>query len=300
MCRRHADLSLNVSENRALCAHLYAGGVTSWLYGGNANFYNLGAGEFESEMSTLATIAAEVGATGSAAPLVIPSVGPDYGKMMDQAKILARMDFKTAMVLPLDFPATAEGSSAGIRAFAKAFGKKVIVYVKSDKVWTPSAIEDLVKEGLVVAVKYAIVREVPDDDPFLSELCDRIGSKMIISGIGERPAAAHFCTFNVAGFTSGSVCVAPRLSTAILTALHAGDRAKADSLREHFLPLEDLRDAWSPIRTMHEAVTLSGVGNMGPMLPMLSNLSSREADLPALKKAARGLLAANAAAQAKI
>jgi 4-hydroxy-tetrahydrodipicolinate synthase len=119
--------------------------------------------------------------------------------------------------------------------------------------------------------------------------------------IGERPAASHFCTFGVAGFTSGSVCVAPRLSTCILAALHAGDRAEADRLREHFLPLEDLRDAWSPIRTMHEAVTLSGVAACGPMLPLLSNLTAKEGfDLSALKAAARGLLAANAAAQSKI
>eukprot|EP01047_Picozoa_sp_COSAG01_P006593 COSAG01_NODE_241_length_20597_cov_8.200751_4_plen_84_part_00 len=61
------------------------------------------------------------------------------------------------------------------------FGQ-VIVYVKSAKVWTPAAIEDLVKEGLVVAVKYAIVRTSPDEDAFLSELCQRIGPKMIISG----------------------------------------------------------------------------------------------------------------------
>lgn len=29
---RHADLSINVDANRALCAHLHSGGVTSWLY----------------------------------------------------------------------------------------------------------------------------------------------------------------------------------------------------------------------------------------------------------------------------
>jgi dihydrodipicolinate synthase/N-acetylneuraminate lyase len=122
---RNADLSINVAENRALCKHLYAGGVTSWLYGGNANFYNLGASNFESEMAAIAGIAEDISAGGGTPPLVIPSVGPDFGKMMDQAKILKRMNFATAMVLPLDFPSTAEGSSAGIRHFARAFGKKV-------------------------------------------------------------------------------------------------------------------------------------------------------------------------------
>ena len=36
------------------------------------------------------------------------------------------------MVLPLSFPGTAEGAVAGIRQFAQTFGKKVIVYVKSE------------------------------------------------------------------------------------------------------------------------------------------------------------------------
>lgn len=128
-------------------------------------------------------------------------------------------------------------------------GKKVIVYVKSDKVFTPQSIADLVAEGLVVAVKYAVVRDDPSDDEFLAELCSLIDPKMIISGIGERPAAAHFDDFGVAGFTTGSVCIAPRLSSMLLQALHAGDAAEAARIRTLFIPLEDLRDHWSPIRT---------------------------------------------------
>ena len=44
-------------------------------------------------------------------------------------------------------------------------------------------------------------------------------------------------------------------------------------VRQQFLPLENLRDAHSPIRVLHEAVTLAGIADMGPMLPMLSNLA---------------------------
>lgn len=54
LCRsRNADLTLNIAENRALCAHLHSGGVSSWLYGGNANFYNISSLEFESTMTAL-------------------------------------------------------------------------------------------------------------------------------------------------------------------------------------------------------------------------------------------------------
>ena len=37
---------------------------------------------------------------------VIPSAGPDYGKLDDQATILKGRSFPTVMVLPLAFPAT--------------------------------------------------------------------------------------------------------------------------------------------------------------------------------------------------
>jgi hypothetical protein len=123
-------------------------------------------------------IAAEVGTRDT---IVIPSVGPDYGKMMDQAEILKDMDFPTAMVLPLSFPGTAEGAVTGVRNFARVFGKKVIVYVKSEDIYTPPALAELVNEGLVVAIKYAVVREDPTDDAFLSELCTLVDPKVGIA-----------------------------------------------------------------------------------------------------------------------
>jgi dihydrodipicolinate synthase/N-acetylneuraminate lyase len=151
---------------------------------------------------------------------------------------------------------------------------------------------------LIVAVKYAVVRDDPSEDEFLSELCSLIDPKMIISGIGERPAGVHMTEFGVAGFTSGSVCIAPRLSTMLLQALHAGDAAEAARIRELFMPHEDLRDLWSPIRTMHESVTLAGIADMGPMLPMLSNIEEDKWDV--LRPTVRELLAQNTTAQVAV
>ena len=47
---------------------------------------------------------------------------------------------------------------------------------------------------------------------------------------------------------------------------------RALKLQTPFLPLEDLRDALSPIRALHTAVSLSGIADMGPMLPMLTEI----------------------------
>jgi dihydrodipicolinate synthase/N-acetylneuraminate lyase len=112
---------------------------------------------------------------------------------------------------------------------------------------------------------------------------------MIVSGIGERPVIDHFRGFGLTSFTSGSVCVAPVASTAILHALQAGEDGRAAQLREAFLPLEDLRDGISPMRVLHEAVRLAGIADSGPVLPLLSNIEDQ--DRPAVERAAKALLA---------
>lgn len=264
---RHADLTIDRSANETLVRHLEAGGVSTLLYGGNANFYNLGMHEYGAVLDTLAEIAA-------AATWVIPSAGPDFGKLMDQAPALKARGFPTAMVLPLRFPATVSGVEAGIRRFADAFGRPVIVYLKDEPYLTPEAVRRLVDAGAVAGIKYAIVRDDPRRDDYLRELCALVDRRLVVSGMGERPAVVHLRDFGLGGFTSGSVCVGPRGSTALLAAARRGDWPAAETLRARYLPLEDLRDAHSPIRVLHEAVTLAKIADMGPMLPLLSNVET--------------------------
>ena len=96
--------------------------------------------------------------------------------------------------------------------------------------------------------------------------------------------------------TSGSVCVAPRGSMAMLAALKAKRYDEAASIRAHYMPLEDERDGRGPIRVLHDAVTLAGIADMGPMLPMISNLDAAEA--AKVKLAASQLLAHDRALKA--
>ena len=50
---------------------------------------------------------------------------------------------------------------------------------------------------------------------------------------------------------------------------HAAHDAEAEIIRVRLPALEDCRDSISPIRVLHDAVTLSDVPNMGPMLTSL-------------------------------
>src|SRR5690606_37313015 len=113
---------------------------------------------------------------------------------------------------------------------------------------------------------------------------------------GERPVVDHFTRFGLGAFTPGSVCVAPGLSTAILRALTRGDVDGARALREHFLPLEDLRDRHSPLRVLHEAVRLAGIAETGPMLPFLDGFSDASV-LDDIAAAARRLASVDRAAE---
>jgi dihydrodipicolinate synthase/N-acetylneuraminate lyase len=283
---RNADFTVNAAANAALIRHIEAGGVTTLLYGGNANFYNIGLYEYAALLDQLAQLAAP-------RTWVIPSVGPEYGRLIDQSAVLKSRAFPTAMVLPMTFPMTPAGAATGLRRFAEAFGKPVIVYIKAEGYLTPELVKDLVADGLVAAIKYAIVRPDPLEDPFLRKLVELVDRRYIVSGIGERPVITHLRDYGLQGFTSGSVCVAPRGSMRILEACKRKDWEAAARLREKYIPLEDRRDALSPIRVLHEAVRLAGIADTGPLLPLLSNL---EADKhPEVARAAQDLLAADRA-----
>lgn len=288
---RKPDYSLDKEGNRRILAHLAAGGVTTALYGGNANLYNMGVREFGALLDQLE----EVAPAGS---WVIPSVGPDYGKAEDQLDVLKDRALPTAMLLPLTFPATSAGVAIGIRRLAERFGRPLIAYVKDAKFITPGDLTGLVKDGAVVAIKYAIVRDDPTVDPYLDELLQQVDRRFVVSGMGERPAVAHLSTSGLNGFTSGSVCIAPAMSHGILTALKAGDVATANALREKFLPLEDLRDGHSPLRVLHAAVAAAGVAETGPLLPFLDTIVD-EALLGRIAAAAQTLLADEMAYRAK-
>jgi dihydrodipicolinate synthase/N-acetylneuraminate lyase len=282
---RNANLSLNVAANQALVEHMRAGGVSTFMYGGNANFYNVGVGEYPAILDLLEALAGPD-------DWVIPSVGADFGKALDQLDILKERAFPTAMVLPLRFPATKAGAAKGLAKLAEHYGRKIIAYIKDEGFIAPEDAAALVRDGHVAAIKYAIVRDNPGQDAFLSKLVRLVDPGLVVSGIGERPIIDHARHFGLQAFTSGSVCVAPRLSTMIREAVQAGKYAEAEAIRTHFMPLEDLRDGHSPLRVLHEAIRLAGIAETGPMLPFLSNIED-PATLKLIAGAAVGLRALN-------
>jgi len=279
---RGADFLLNPEANRALIRHLEDGGVRTLMYGGNANFYHLPTSEYAATVDFLAEAA-------GAGTWVIPSAGADYGKLMDQAAILRNRAFPTVMALPFGNPSNDSGVATALRRFADRFGKPIIAYVKGLGYIEPATLGALARDGVICAIKYAIVRDDPRKDPYLDALLQHVDRDLVVSGIGERPAIVHLRDFGLKSFTSGSVCVGPRGSMKLLALLKAKRYDEAEKVRAAYIALEDQRDALGPIRVLHDALTLAGIAEMGPMLPMISSLSDKERD--AVGGPAKALLA---------
>ena len=170
-----------------------------------------------------------------------------------------------------------------------------MLYVKDEKYVTVEVVKSLVAAGVLSWIKYAVVRKDPSDDPLLRAITDNVNPLMIVSGIGEQPASAHWTTFGIRAFTSGCVCVAPRRSQEMLLALQRGDFAKAGSIRERFNSLESLRNAHGPIPVLHHAVALAGIADTGPALPLLAEIDKGLQN--SVQAAACELIAWNSAAK---
>lgn len=264
---RNSSGEICSTENQKIIRFLEAGGIRSLLYGGNAVFYHLRLSEYASALEMLAECAGPD-------TTVVPSIGPAYGLAVDQVDVLRNFDFGTAMVLPARDVVDQQGIATGIRRLSERLGKPLVLYIKFDRWLDAELVKSLQRDGVISWIKYAVVLEDTSTDDYLKELLDVFPGDRMVSGIGEQPAIIHLRDFGITGFTSGCVCVAPKKSMEMLHAIQAADYDTAESIRKWFLPLEDLRNEYSPIRVLHHAVQEAGIANTGELLPMLSDLDA--------------------------
>jgi 4-hydroxy-tetrahydrodipicolinate synthase len=252
-------------EQAKILAWLRAGGITTFLYGGCANFFNASVRQYAATLDVVEGLALP-------ADWVIPTIGPDFGKAMDQIEILKGRDFPSAMLLPVS-PVTAAGVATGLRRLSDAVGRPLMVFFKSPDYVRAADLAAMIRDGVLCCVEYGIGGSTDTPEPFLADLLDRAGNAdSIIDGAGERTITLH-ARFGLKGYTTGSGVVAPHLSMALLNAVRRGDLTEADRLREYFLELEGLRQAHAPIPVLHDAVRLAGIADTGPIGPFFSNTS---------------------------
>ncbi len=272
--RGDARRTIHWEENDRLVRHMAADGMTRFLYGGNAFLYHITLAEYEELLGWLNGF--------DDAYWAIPSAGPSFGRLMDQAPLLRRYSFPAVMHLPCGDPRDAAGLEAGLRDFADACGTPLILYLKDENNFGGNleagldAVARLVDDGLCIGIKYAVVRSNPEQDAYLDSLLRRVDRAKVLSGIGERPAIAHMRNFGLPGFTTGSGCLAPALSNRIHKACEDRDYEAAARSRELFIAHEDLRDAWGPARVLHAATALAGLAETGSIPPFVSPLGKEQ------------------------
>ncbi len=266
---RDANFRIDARENQKIARFIESGGVNTLLYGGNAVLYHVRLSEYAGLLQVLTEIAGEN-------TLIVPSVGPAFGTMMDQVDVLSDFEFPTVMILPQKDIADAGGIASGIRRFVEAYGKPIVLYLKHDRWLPPDVVGKMYASGILSWIKYAVVRDDPAQDDYLREVLAQVPGEIVVSGIGEQPAITHLRDFEITGFTSGCVCINPARSQQMLRAIQAEDIALAEKIRSEFQGLEDLRNAINPIRVLHRAVELAGIAHTGPMLPMLGELAAEQ------------------------
>src|SRR5215510_7043676 len=96
--------AIDFEQNDRIVRHIASGGLTRFLYGGNAFLYHITLAEYEALIDWLDGFSDDHWA--------IPSLGPSFGRAMDQAPLLRRRRFPVAMALPCGDPRDAEGLEA--------------------------------------------------------------------------------------------------------------------------------------------------------------------------------------------
>ncbi|MEM6363148.1 MAG: dihydrodipicolinate synthase family protein [Planctomycetota bacterium] len=264
LCRNDAG-KIEYGQNARLIKHLESGGVRSLLYGGNAVLYH-------TSLDDLSTLCANLVQQTSPNTTVTPAMGPSFGAAMDQIEVLRQFDFPTVMLLPSRDIVDSSGIAQACSKLADRLQKPIVLYLKYDQWMDPVDVVSLERDGVIAWIKYAVVRDNPEDDDYLRAIMDSFPRERMVSGIGEQPAIIHVRDFQLAGYTSGCVCVAPEKSMMMMKKIQACDWDSAEELRGYFRPLEDLRDQISPIRVLHEAVELAGIAKTGLIQPMLSRV----------------------------
>ena len=151
--------TLDLAESARLVHHIAQGGITRFIYGGNAFLYHLTLVEYEVLLNWLDGFPGDL--------CMVPSAGPSYGRAMDQAPLLKRHDFPCVMMLPCNDPRDAAGLEAGLREFADAAETPLLLYLKDERNFGADlmagldAVARMVQDGTCIAIKYAVVRTNP-------------------------------------------------------------------------------------------------------------------------------------------
>src|SRR5580658_10400573 len=104
--------AIDFEQNSRIVRYIAQGGISRFIYGGNAFLYHVTLAEYDQLLGWLSSMQ-------QPGLWLIPSAGPSYGRLMDQAPLLRRYAIPCVMALPCGDPRDAAGLEQGLREFAE-------------------------------------------------------------------------------------------------------------------------------------------------------------------------------------
>lgn len=274
-----AEHRVAVDANVALLRHIATGGIGIVLYGENANLYHFTQAQYAEAVEMM---------TGAQADLrIIPAIGPDLGKMLDQAALIERSGLRDVALLPIYGPSDTHGTADGVRRIVDRLGFPVIVDLSRENYIRPVTLVKLFDEGAVSFVKYSVARRDPADDPYLDAVIKIAGKERLLGGLGETAAFDHIHRRQLPTVVSGAAAIAPAAVVHLLEALRAGDAGLARRLLVPFHEFDRIRRMHGATQVLHNAVSATGIAATGPLIPMLSSVKAHFMD--EVREAAKAL-----------
>lgn len=268
---RRPDGSVDLDGVHGNVTHLIDGGARFLMpMCGTGLVYDATLEEFEAVTGAFVDAAA-----GRA--LVVPGIGPGYGRALEMAAIARGLGVAGAMIMPIVGPASPAGVSEGLGRIAERAGFPVVLYQRRLDIMPVERIVDLCHRDDVAGMKYAV-----DDVQTFRRIVDGAGAACaMVCGMAEDPSV-EYLRAGAVGFSSGMANFVPRLSLNLLAAYGRGDVEEAERLRRMMVPFEDLRGesgARYSGSALHAAMDYTGLAG-GPVIPFAEDVEA--ADLPRL------------------
>ena len=205
--------------------------------------------------------------------LVVPGIGPGYGRSLEMADLARSLGVAGAMIMPIVGPASAAGVKDGLKRIADVCGLPIILYQRRLDIMPVEHVIELCRHEAVVGLKYAV-----DDLQAFTRIAAAAGSEAaMVCGMAEDPCL-DYLRAGAVGFSSGMANFVPRMSLSILEAYQKGNEEEAERLRVMMVPFEDFRGedsarySGSALHAAMEDVGLAG----GPVIPFVEDVSAED------------------------
>ncbi len=225
---------------------------------------------------TLDEYEAVVGAFVEAAAgeaLVVPGIGPGYGRALEMGSIARSLGVAGAMIMPIVGPASAGGVAVGLRDIAEKIRLPTILYQRRLDIMPVEQVVALCRLDEVVGLKYA----VDDLEAFQRIVAGAGEDAAMVCGMAEEPCIDYMAAGAV-GFSSGMANFVPGLSLTLLARFVAGDHSGAEEIRQQMVPFEDLRGeraARYSGSALHAAMERFGLAG-GPVVPFAEDVAAED------------------------